>query len=117
MGRLGAPLHRGCGGQDSNGHRLGTCAARVRWGIVCAGDRSVFCPQCGVNAADDARFCRSCGATLNQPSPTAVPASTTSSGTPPPSTPSYSPPSPPPSSPAPPPTPVPPETEATMRGG
>jgi uncharacterized RDD family membrane protein YckC len=27
----------------------------------------VFCPQCGVHAADDARFCRSCGATLNQP--------------------------------------------------
>jgi uncharacterized RDD family membrane protein YckC len=37
----------------------------------------VYCPHCGVTAGDDARFCRSCGATLHQPSPVAAQASTT----------------------------------------
>jgi len=38
----------------------------------------VFCPQCGARAADDARFCRSCGATLNQTASVATAQTSTS---------------------------------------
>jgi uncharacterized RDD family membrane protein YckC len=32
----------------------------------------VYCPQCGASAADDARFCRSCGAALSPPESTST---------------------------------------------